>query len=112
MHKNDLCSFYCIDSPVAFSLMFESILILAEELSFSIYILNRQLPFNLPETLFELALVFSLWYYLFTFNFHFRNVLVESARIARGQISNLNTLKAVDYDLLVVPGGFGAAKNL
>ncbi|XP_067934991.1 ES1 protein homolog, mitochondrial-like [Watersipora subatra] len=41
-----------------------------------------------------------------------RNVLVESARIARGKINSLSTLKASEYDLLVVPGGFGAAKNL
>ena len=41
-----------------------------------------------------------------------RNVLVESARIARGQISNLNTFNARDFDALIFPGGFGVAKNL
>ena len=41
-----------------------------------------------------------------------RNVLVESARIARGQIRDVRELKAEDYDALVIPGGFGAAKNL
>ncbi|CAG35588.1 isoprenoid biosynthesis glyoxalase ElbB [Desulfotalea psychrophila] len=41
-----------------------------------------------------------------------RNVLVESARIARGKISDLNQFKAEDYDALIIPGGFGAAKNL
>lgn len=41
-----------------------------------------------------------------------RNVLVESARIARGDIKDLATYKAADYDALVLPGGFGAAKNL
>ncbi|MGF1750155.1 isoprenoid biosynthesis glyoxalase ElbB [Vibrio cionasavignyae] len=41
-----------------------------------------------------------------------RNVLVEAARIARGNISNVNKLHASDYDALLVPGGFGAAKNL
>jgi enhancing lycopene biosynthesis protein 2 len=41
-----------------------------------------------------------------------RNILVESARIARGEISPLSELKAGDFDLLVIPGGFGAAKNL
>lgn len=41
-----------------------------------------------------------------------RNVLIESARIARGQVHNLNTLNAKDYDALAFPGGFGAAKNL
>jgi len=41
-----------------------------------------------------------------------RNVLVESARIARGQISDLNQLNVSDYDALIVPGGFGVAKNL
>ena len=42
----------------------------------------------------------------------YRNVLVESARIARGKISPLSSLKAVDYGGVVFPGGFGAAKNL
>lgn len=41
-----------------------------------------------------------------------RNVLVESARIARGKIKPLTELKASDYDALLIPGGFGAAKNL
>ncbi len=41
-----------------------------------------------------------------------RNVLVESARIARGDILNLKTVKAADLDALIFPGGFGAAKNL
>jgi enhancing lycopene biosynthesis protein 2 len=41
-----------------------------------------------------------------------RNVLVESARIARGDIKNLREVKAADIDALIFPGGFGAAKNL
>lgn len=41
-----------------------------------------------------------------------RNVLVESARIARGNIKALTYLKAEDFDALVLPGGFGVAKNL
>jgi enhancing lycopene biosynthesis protein 2 len=41
-----------------------------------------------------------------------RNVLVEAARIARGKIKDLSTVKAVDLDALILPGGFGAAKNL
>lgn len=41
-----------------------------------------------------------------------RNVLVESARIARGKIRELMELRAVDFDALIIPGGFGAAKNL
>lgn len=41
-----------------------------------------------------------------------RNVLVESARIARGDIKPLSTFQAKDYDALIFPGGFGAAKNL
>ena len=41
-----------------------------------------------------------------------RNVLVESARIARGDIKPLSEFKASDYDALIFPGGFGAAKNL
>ena len=41
-----------------------------------------------------------------------RNVLVEAARIARGKIADLATARAAAFDALVVPGGFGAAKNL
>jgi enhancing lycopene biosynthesis protein 2 len=41
-----------------------------------------------------------------------RNVLVESARIARGNIIPLTQLKPADYDAMILPGGFGAAKNL
>jgi len=41
-----------------------------------------------------------------------RNVLVEAARIARGNILDLSEANVDDYDGLVVPGGFGAAKNL
>lgn len=41
-----------------------------------------------------------------------RNVLEESARIARGKVKDLATVKATDLDALVFPGGFGAAKNL
>jgi len=41
-----------------------------------------------------------------------RNVLVESARIARGEIKDLKEVKASDLDGLIIPGGFGAAKNL
>ncbi len=41
-----------------------------------------------------------------------RNVLVESARIARGEIAPLDTLNVNDFDALFLPGGFGAAKNL
>lgn len=41
-----------------------------------------------------------------------RNVLIESARIARGKISPLAGLNASDFDAVIFPGGFGAAKNL
>ena len=41
-----------------------------------------------------------------------RNVLIESARISRGDIKNLKEFNAEDYDALILPGGFGAAKNL
>jgi enhancing lycopene biosynthesis protein 2 len=41
-----------------------------------------------------------------------RNVLVESARIARGAIKNLADVTADQLDALILPGGFGAAKNL
>jgi enhancing lycopene biosynthesis protein 2 len=41
-----------------------------------------------------------------------RNVLVESARIARGAIRDVTTVGADELDALILPGGFGAAKNL
>lgn len=41
-----------------------------------------------------------------------RNVLVESARIARGKIRDLTSFRATEFDGLIFPGGFGAAKNL
>ena len=41
-----------------------------------------------------------------------RNVLVESARIARGEIKNLKDMTAAEIDAIILPGGFGAAKNL
>lgn len=41
-----------------------------------------------------------------------RNVLVESARIARGHIKPLSAFDAAHYDALIFPGGFGVAKNL
>jgi enhancing lycopene biosynthesis protein 2 len=41
-----------------------------------------------------------------------RNVLVESARIARGEIQDVASVSAADIDALIIPGGFGAAKNL
>ena len=41
-----------------------------------------------------------------------RNVLVESARIARGQIKDVKELHVGDFDALILPGGFGVAKNL
>ena len=41
-----------------------------------------------------------------------RNVLAESARIARGKVRPLSEYKAEDYSGLIFPGGFGAAKNL
>ena len=41
-----------------------------------------------------------------------RNVLTESARLARGEVIDLATANPTDYDALIIPGGFGAAKNL
>ena len=41
-----------------------------------------------------------------------RNVLIESARIARGKVIDLATFTPDSADALVIPGGFGAAKNL
>ena len=41
-----------------------------------------------------------------------RNVLVEAARICRGEIEDLAGVDAAELDALLIPGGFGAAKNL
>ncbi|MBP6976971.1 MAG: isoprenoid biosynthesis glyoxalase ElbB [Bacteroidales bacterium] len=41
-----------------------------------------------------------------------RNILVESARIARGNIKALSRFRAEDFDALIIPGGYGVAKNL
>lgn len=41
-----------------------------------------------------------------------RNVLVESARLARGNIKPLSEFDADEFDAIIFPGGFGAAKNL
>ena len=41
-----------------------------------------------------------------------RHVLTEAARIARGDVKPLSALDSTAYDALIIPGGFGAAKNL
>jgi enhancing lycopene biosynthesis protein 2 len=41
-----------------------------------------------------------------------RNCLIESARIARGKVQDIAGFTAEEYDALIIPGGFGAAKNL
>lgn len=41
-----------------------------------------------------------------------RNVMVEAARIARGNIRDVKELDVTEFDALLLPGGFGAAKNL
>ncbi|MCW8953121.1 MAG: isoprenoid biosynthesis glyoxalase ElbB [Rhodospirillales bacterium] len=41
-----------------------------------------------------------------------RNVMIEAARIARGDIKPLSEFVADDFDAIALPGGFGAAKNL
>jgi enhancing lycopene biosynthesis protein 2 len=41
-----------------------------------------------------------------------RNVLVEAARIARGNIKPLSEYHPDNFDAIVFPGGFGVAKNL
>lgn len=40
-----------------------------------------------------------------------RNIMIESARIARGDVLDVTQLSMKDYDALVLPGGFGVAKN-
>ena len=41
-----------------------------------------------------------------------RNVLIEAARLVRGDIKNLAEAEAKDFGAVIIPGGFGAAKNL
>ena len=41
-----------------------------------------------------------------------RNMLTEAARIARGKIRDIREIMAADLDAVILPGGFGAAKNL
>ena len=40
-----------------------------------------------------------------------RNMLIEAARIARGKVHEISTIAPADIDALVIPGGFGSAKN-
>ena len=40
-----------------------------------------------------------------------RNILVESARIARGSIYDIEQINVEEFDMLVIPGGYGVAKN-
>ena len=41
-----------------------------------------------------------------------RNMMIEAARIARGEIQEISAYSPADFDALVIPGGFGVAKNL
>lgn len=41
-----------------------------------------------------------------------RNMMVEAARIARGEVRDLTTYRPEEFDALILPGGFGVAKNL
>ncbi len=41
-----------------------------------------------------------------------RNTIIESCRISRCEIKNIENVSASDIDALILPGGFGAAKNL
>jgi enhancing lycopene biosynthesis protein 2 len=41
-----------------------------------------------------------------------RNVMIEASRISRGNIKPVSQLHAKDFDAVILPGGFGAAKNL
>lgn len=40
-----------------------------------------------------------------------RNMMIESARICRGNVIDINSISPADIDALVIPGGFGSAKN-
>ena len=41
-----------------------------------------------------------------------RNVLIEAARIARGNIKDIKDVNPSELDAVILPGGFGVAKNL
>lgn len=41
-----------------------------------------------------------------------RNVRTEAARLSRGNVADIRDARADDFDALVMPGGYGAAKNL
>lgn len=41
-----------------------------------------------------------------------RNIMIEASRISRGKVRDLATIGMNDYDALILPGGFGVAKNL
>lgn len=41
-----------------------------------------------------------------------RNMMVEAARIARGAVREISEYRPEDFDALILPGGFGVAKNL
>lgn len=41
-----------------------------------------------------------------------RNALVEAARITRGKVRDIKELKGEDFQAVLIPGGFGVAKNL
>ncbi len=41
-----------------------------------------------------------------------RNMMVEAARIARGNVKDIDTISISEIDALIIPGGFGSAKNL
>ncbi len=45
-------------------------------------------------------------------NTHPRNCLIESSRIAREPVTNINTINIDHFDAFIFPGGFGVAKNL
>ncbi len=40
-----------------------------------------------------------------------RNMMIESARISRGNVTDINSITPADIDALIIPGGFGSAKN-
>jgi enhancing lycopene biosynthesis protein 2 len=41
-----------------------------------------------------------------------RNVLIEAARIARGNIKDIKDVNPSELDAVILPGGFGVARNL
>lgn len=80
------------------------------EATLALYFLNKagaEIVFMAPEMTIE-----AMDHAARTPSGQMRNIRTEAARIARGPVADVATVKADDLDGIVLPGGFGAAKNL